>query len=144
MLSRDEVRSVLKQLRGSVGLKASLMYGAGLRLLECAELRVKDVDVEGREIRVRDGKGRKDRVTMLPASVASPLAAHLERVKRLHEQDVAGGGGWVALPDALSRKYPNAGREWGWQWVFPATRTYVDQGPASAGGIIRSSSGIGT
>jgi integron integrase len=124
VLRRDEVRAVLGRLRGTVGLMASLMYGAGLRLLECSEVRVKDIDLESREIRVRDGKGRKDRV--LPASIASELAVHLERMKRLHDQDVARGDGWVALPDALSRKYPNAWREWAWQWVFPATRTYVD------------------
>lgn len=128
VLTRDEVRVLLAQLTGSVWLMASLMYGAGLRLLECAELRVKDLDLARAEIRVRDGKGRKDRVTMIPAALTVAIEQHLENVQRLHERDLASGGGWVALPDALSRKYPNAGREWGWQWVFTATRTYVEAG----------------
>ena len=126
VLSRNDVRALLARLDGPVWLMASLMYGSGLRLLECVELRVKDVDVAAGEIRVRDGKGRKDRVTMLPASVVEPLQRHLQHARALHDRDVTAGRGWVALPDALARKYPNAGREWGWQWVFPATRTYVD------------------
>ena len=97
------------------------MYGAGLRLLECVELRVKDVDVDGREIRVRDGKGRKDRVTVLPEVAVEPLLGPLTQVRALHVRDVERGAGWVALPDALARKYPSAGREWGWQWTFPAS-----------------------
>jgi integrase len=127
VLNREEVRAILARLRGSVGLMARLMYGAGLRLLECAELRVKDLDITAHEVRVRDGKGRKDRVTMLPAAVVEALVAHLVQVKRLHQQDLAGGQGWVAMPDALGRKYPNAGKEWAWQWVFPATRMYHDE-----------------
>ena len=126
VMSREEVRLVLERLAGSVRLAGLLMYGAGLRVMECAELRVKDVDLEIREIRLRDGKGRKDRVTMLPLAAVEPLRMQLTQVRALHERDLARGGGWVALPDALARKYPNAGREWGWQWVFPATRTYVD------------------
>ncbi len=106
---------------------ASLMYGAGLRLLECCRLRVKDVDLGRGEITVRDGKGRKDRVTVLPARLAEPLRAHLERVRLRHVADVAGNAGFVALPDALGRKYPNAGREWAWQWVFPASRLYLER-----------------
>jgi len=105
---------------------SALMYGAGLRIMECAELCVKDVDIPGREIRVRDGKGRKDRVTMLPGRAAEPLVEHLRRVRALHEEDLARGAGFVALPDALVRKYPGAAKEWRWQWVFPATRTYLD------------------
>jgi len=128
VLTRDEVRHVLAELRGSVRLAALLMYGAGLRLMECVELRVKDVDLEQREIRVRDGKGRKDRVTVLPLAAVDAIARHLAQVRALHARDLEAGGGWVALPDALARKYPNAGREWGWQWIFPATRTYVDAG----------------
>jgi len=116
----------LRELTGSVWLMASLMYGAGLRLLECAELRAKDVDFAASEIRIRDGKGRNDRVTMLPSRLTTPLAQHLRTVKRMHDNDLAAGAGWVVLPDALARKYPNAGRKWSWQWVFPATRTYVD------------------
>ena len=125
VLTREEVHALLRELRGTVGLMASLMYGAGLRVLECSELRVKDVDFTARELRIRDGKGRKDRVTMLPARVVAPLAEHLAAVKHLHVRDVEGGGGWVALPDALMRKYPTSGREWPWQWVFPATRSYL-------------------
>ena len=127
VLSREEVAALLARLSGSVWLMSPLMYGSGLRLMEVAELRVKDVDVAGREIRVRDGKGRKDRVTVLPARIADAVVEHLVKVRTLHERDVAAGGGWVAVPDALSRKYANAGREWRWQWVFPATRTYVDR-----------------
>ena len=127
VLSRDEVRALLSQLEGTVWLMASLMYGSGLRLLECVELRVKDVDLDLREIRVRDGKGRKDRVTTLASTLVDPLKGQLTRVRALHDQDLADGCGWVALPDALARKYPNAGREWGWQWMFPATRHYVDR-----------------
>jgi len=127
VLSRDEVAALLARLSGSVWLMSAFMYGSGLRLMEVAELRVKDVDVGGREIRVRDGKGRKDRVTVMPARITDAVAGHLVKVRTLHERDVAAGGGWVAVPDALSRKYANAGREWRWQWVFPATRTYVDR-----------------
>jgi integron integrase len=126
VLTHPEVRALLSHLAGSVWLMASLMYGSGLRLFECAELRIKDVDLDAGEIRVRDGKGRKDRVTMLPARLREPLTEHLTKVKQLHEQDLATGRGWVTLPDALTRKYPHAGREWGWQWVFPATRVYKD------------------
>jgi integron integrase len=128
VLTRDEVRHVLAELRGSVRLAALLMYGAGLRLMECVELRVKDVDLEQREIRVRDGKGRKDRVTVLPLAAVDVLERHVRQVRSLHVRDLEEGAGWVALPDALARKYPNAGREWGWQWIFPATRTYVEAG----------------
>jgi integron integrase len=126
VLTRQEVQALLSQLKGSVWLMASLMYGAGLRLLECAELRIKDLDITAGEIRVRDGKGRKDRVTMVPERLVDALTQHMERVRHLHEADLAAGRGWVALPDALARKYPNAGKEWGWQWMFPATRQYVD------------------
>lgn len=127
VLSRNEVAALLSRLDGTVWLMASLMYGSGLRLLECTELRVKDVDLEQREIRVRDGKGRRDRVTTLASTLVDPLRGHLSRVRRLHEQDLADGRGWVAVPDALARKHPNAGREWPWQWLFPATRHYVDR-----------------
>ncbi len=127
VLTQNEVRRLLAQLEGVVWLMASLMYGAGLRLLECAELRMKDVDLAQREVRVRDGKGLKDRVTVIPVRLVEPLGARLAATRRLHEAAVAAGGGWVALPDALGRKYPNAGREIGWQWLFPATRTYLDR-----------------
>jgi site-specific recombinase XerD len=130
VLGREEVRAVLAELEGAPRLMAMLLYGAGLRLLECARLRVEDVDFATSIIMVRDGKGGKDRWTMLPGSVREQLAKHLMRVRTQHERDLAHGAGWVELPHAIGRKYPNAGREWAWQWVFPATRVYVD----SAGG----------
>ena len=126
VLSREEVRAVLQALHGTPRLMAVLLYGAGLRLLECARLRVKDVDFAARQIVVRQGKGDRDRVTLLPRAVAPALQRHLERVQGRHEYDLRAGAGWVELPRALARKYPNAGREWPWQWVFPATRTYSD------------------
>jgi integron integrase len=128
VLSRDEVARLLGELRGVTWLMASLLYGAGLRLTECAELRVKDLRFDCGDVLVRDGKGGKDRVTMLPADLRAPLAAHLERVRAQHAADLAAGRGAVALPGALRLKYPRAAFEWGWQWVFPATRFYVDRG----------------
>ena len=124
VMTRDEVRAVLQHLEGIPRLLALLFYGAGLRLLEGARLRVQDVDFAANLIVVRDGKGAKDRVTMLPAAVKAAIARHLEGVRRQHESDLLAGAAWVELPDALGRKYPNAGRQWGWQWVFPATRLY--------------------
>lgn len=126
VLTRTEVDAILAHLAGTPRLMASLMYGSGLRLLECARLRVKDLDFERREITVRDGKGRKDRVTLLPDRLAAPLRNQLEIAHRLHELDLAGGAGSVVLPDALARKYPRAASDWSWQWIFPATRLYVD------------------
>jgi integron integrase len=127
VLTRDEVRAVLQRLDGVPRLMALLLYGAGLRLLECCRLRVKDVDFATNQIVIRDGKGHKDRVTMLPAAVKVALIAHLEGAREQHQSDVRHGAGWVELPGALLRKYPNAAREWGWQWVFPATRLYVER-----------------
>ena len=127
VLSRGEVDAVLRGTRGAAWLMASLMYGAGLRVSECCALRVKDVDFSRREIVVRDGKGRKDRVTVLPGALVEPLQGHLAHVRDLFRRDVGNGAGRVALPDALERKYPNAGREWAWQWVFPAARLYTDR-----------------
>ncbi len=127
VLTRDEVRAVLQRLDGAPRLMALLLYGAGLRLLECCRLRVKDVDFATNQIVIRHGKGGKDRVTMLPAAVKAALIAHLERARKQHQADLRHGAGWVELPSALTRKYPNAGRDWGWQWVFPATRMYVDR-----------------
>jgi integron integrase len=124
VLSREDVAAVLRHLRGTPWLMASLMYGAGLRLLECARLRAKDVDFSRRELTVRDGKGRKDRVTVLPATLVSPLRSHLERVQRLHAASLKAGVR-VELPNALARKYPHAALEWSWHWVFPARRVYV-------------------
>lgn len=126
VLTTTEVRSLLARLEGCHGLMASLLYGAGLRLMECVRLRVKDIDFEYAQITVRDGKGDKDRVTMLPGSLAAPLQAHLGQVKALHEQDLREGFGEVYLPLALARKYPRAGREWGWQYVFPAFERSLD------------------
>lgn len=127
VLTRAEVTAVLGRLVGPSWLMASLMYGGGLRLSECCRLRVKDVDFGRGEIAVRDGKGRKDRVTVLPVVVAEPLRAHLERMRRLHRKEFARGFGRVALPDAYARKNPRAGREWAWQWVFPASRLVADR-----------------
>jgi len=129
VLSRDEVRAVLSRMDGAPRLMATLLYGSGLRLLECCRLRVKDLDFARRQVTVRQGKGDKDRATMLPDAVRRPLLEHLRRVRAQHERDLAAGAGWVELPGALSRKLPAAGREWAWQWVFPATRTYLE--PAS-------------
>ena len=126
VLTVEEVRSLLGQLRGPKSLMASLLYGAGLRLRECLTLRVKDVDFGYGQILVRDGKGGKDRVTVLPGSVVEPLQAHLARVKVLHERDLAEGYGDVELPDAIARKYPRVPYEWGWKFVFPSGQRSVD------------------
>jgi integron integrase len=124
VLARPEVGAVLGQINGVPRLMCTLLYGAGLRLLECARLRVKDLDFADGHILVRGGKGDKDRVALLPLVMIRPLQEHLAQVRRQHERDVAAGAGWVELPGALAAKYPNAGRDWPWQWVFPATRTY--------------------
>lgn len=122
VLTRDEVRAVLAKMQGVPQLVARLLYGTGMRLLEGLALRVKDLDFGLNEITVRGGKGDRDRVTMLPDSLKAALRVHLEQVRRLHDKAVAAGAGSVDLPGALSAKYPGAGREWGWQWAFPATR----------------------
>jgi integron integrase len=126
VLSESEVRAILRHLKGRMLTMAYLMYGSGLRLLECARLRVKDIDFDRSEITVRSGKGNKDRVTVLPARVADRLRSHLAKVRRVHEADLAEGAGSVVMPEALARKFPNASREWAWQWVFPAARLYAD------------------
>jgi len=126
VLSREEVKLMLSALHDTARLMASLLYGSGLRLLECVRLRVKDLDFERKQVVVRDGKGRKDRVTLFPSVVFPELRAHLATVRAQHERDLAQGAGWVEVPFALASKYPNAGREWGCQWVFPASRTFVD------------------
>jgi len=120
VLARAEVKSLLAHLDGTPHLMASLLYGAGLRLMDCVRLRVKDIDLPQNQITVRDGKGQKDRITMLPQALREPLTRHLARVRTLYEQDLAAGHADVYLPDALDRKYPHAGREWAWQWTFPA------------------------
>lgn len=127
VLSRDEVAAVLRHLHGVPRLMGVVLYGSGLRLLECARLRVKDVDFSRGQFVVRSGKGDRDRAALLPSTVRPALQEHLERVRRLHEADLRSGAGWVELPHALSRKLPSAGRAWPWQWVFPATRIYVDR-----------------
>jgi integron integrase len=119
VMTREEVKAVLSHLSGDKWLMASLMYGAGLRLMECLRLRVQDIDLARHEILVRDGKGAKDRVTMLPDSLKAPLQEHLRGVKTIHDQDLGAGWGRVEMPHALDRKYPNAPTEWRWQWVFP-------------------------
>jgi integron integrase len=124
VMSRDEVRAVLQALDGPPRLMGTLLYGSGLRLLECCRLRAKDVDFGRRQIVVRQGKGDKDRLTMLPGAAEVALREQLAAARRQHARDLAAGAGWVELPDAFGRKSPNAGREWAWQWVFPATRTY--------------------
>jgi len=126
VLTREEVRAVLDRTKGTIGLMLRLIYGTGMRVMECARLRVKDVDFGRRQIIIREAKGFKDRVTMLPASLAIPLAEHLARVRRLHESDLKQGLGAVHLPYALARKYPTANREWGWQYVFPSARVSAD------------------
>ena len=126
VLNRDEVGAVLGHLHGENLVAATLLYGAGLRLLECLELRIKDVDFGYRQITVRGGKGNKDRVTVLPAAVEVRLRLLIEDVRVRFEKDLKDGGGYVRLPKALQRKYPNADRAWGWQWVFPAHRPYMD------------------
>ena len=133
VLSQDEVSRVLKHLEGRSWIVVALLYGAGLRLLECLELRVKDIDFDRQEILVQRGKGQKDRRTMLPAGVCERLKAHLENVKRRHERDLADGFGRVVLPFAVDRKYRNAATAWGWQFVFPAARLCRDPrwGPPS-------------
>jgi len=126
VLTRDEVHAVFRHLHGEILTAAMLMYGAGLRVLECLELRVKDLDFGYRQITVRGGKGNKDRVTLLPAVVEERLKLHLEDVRARHEKDLKRGEGYVKLPKALGRKFVNADRSWGWQWVFPAHRQYLD------------------
>jgi len=126
VLTRQEVRALLARIDGVPRLMATLLYGCGLRLLECCRLRVKDLDFGRNQINVRRGKGDKDRQTMLPQSLKAELAHHLDRARAQHAHDLAAGAGWVELPGALATKLPNAGREWPWQWVFPATRTCRD------------------
>ena len=126
VFTREEVKALLAQLQGTTWLMAMLTYGSGLRLLECLRLRVKDVDFHYKQLLVRDAKGQKDRVTMLPKSLVDPLRTHLARVRQLHEIDLREGFGRVYLPHALAAKYPSADREWGWQYVFPSSRRSID------------------
>jgi integron integrase len=127
VLTREEVRALLEELDGVCWLAASIMYGTGLRLTECLTMRVQDVDFGRGQITVRDGKGGKDRITMLPESVTQELRHQMKLAKRVHDQDLAEGWGRVLLPDALERKYPNAAAEWRWQWVFPQERRWRNE-----------------
>jgi len=132
VLTKEQVTRIIQFVPGEYQLMARLLYGSGLRLMECLRLRVMDIDFAQSQIIVRDGKGEKDRVTMLPASLAQPLQQHLARVKRQHDHDLAKGYGYVDLPYALARKYPNANREWVWQYVFPSRSLSKDpQNPQS-------------
>ena len=126
VLSKEEVRLILKHLDGTHYLIVSLLYGTGMRILEALRLRVKDIDFSRKEILIRDGKGFKDRITILPASLVVPLKTHLQKVKALHDDDLAKGYGAVYMPQALGKKYPYAARDWAWQYVFPSGRLSVD------------------
>ncbi len=139
VLTRDEVHKVFAHLHGTSRLMAGLLYGSGLRVLECVRLRVKDVDFGYARLTVRDGKGAKDRVTMLPVQLASALERHLQKVRLQYEEDLEAGFAGVHLPHALARKYPNAEREWSWQWVFPSPRLSID--PREADGVAEASAG---
>jgi integron integrase len=126
VLTKNEADLVLAVMSGTNALMTKLLYGCGLRLMECLRLRVKDIEFEGNQVMVRDGKGRKDRVTMLPIQLKPQLIEHLRRVRIIHEQDLKRGFGEVYLPYALSRKYPNAAKEWCWQYVFPSKKISKD------------------
>jgi integron integrase len=127
VLTKEEVKKVIDRMSGVPRLMAILLYGGGLRLMECCHLRVKDIDFSRNEIVVRAGKGDKDRHTMLPTAIKESLFRHIEAVRCQHQEDIEKGLGRVALPNALDRKYPNAGKEWGWQWVFPAPHHFTDR-----------------
>ena len=126
VLSRDEVKSLLSHLNGVYLLMGQLMYGCGLRLMECLRLRIQDIDFENNLLMVCSGKGEKDRALILPEKIRENLVNHIASVKEIHDQDLKLGYGDVSLPDALDKKYPNAPKEWGWQWVFPAEKLSVD------------------
>jgi integron integrase len=126
VLTHDEVAALLQRLQGTHGLMAALLYGTGMRLMECIRVRVKDIDFAYRQIVVRNGKGQKDRVVPLPQHPVQALRQHLEAVERFHQTDLQQGYGAVFLPHAWARKYPQAAREWGWQYGFPSSRLAVD------------------
>ena len=133
VFTREETKRIFANLEGTYRLIAGLLYGSGLRLMECLRLRVKDIDLSYGQITVHDGKGEKDRITMLPTKLKQPLLLHLRKVKALHEEDLRSGFGEVFLPNALARKYPNASRQWGWQYIFPSMTRSID--PRS--GVVR-------
>jgi integron integrase len=126
VMTREEVKAVINHLTGDKRLMAGLMYGAGLRVMECLQLRVQDIEFARREITVRSGKGDKDRVTMLPESLAKSLQDHLRKVRAIHDKDLRDGWGRVPMPDGLDRKYPNSSTEWRWQWVFPQENRWIN------------------
>jgi integron integrase len=127
VLTKEEVKKVIDRMNGAPRLMTILLYGGGLRLMECCRLRVKDIDFSRNEIVIRAGKGDKDRHTMLPTAIKESLYKHIESNRSQHQEDIRKGLGRVALPNALERKYPNAGRDWAWQWVFPAPQHYTDR-----------------
>lgn len=133
VMTRDEVKTVLSMMDGDCRLMASLLYGTGLRLNECITLRVQDLDFSRNSITVHDGKGGKDRVTMLPAALKKPLGEHLARVRAIHDKDIKDGWGQVYLPGSLSKKFPNAASEWRWQWVFPQKHRWHDSSSEKEG-----------
>lgn len=135
VLTPTEVRALLLHVEGTAGLVAQLLYGTGMRLMEALRLRVKDVEFARREILVREGKGNKDRVTVLPENLISPLQAQLDKARALHEKDLAAGLGRVYLPHALAAKYPQADRSWAWQWVFPSPVRALDPRPDARTGL---------
>lgn len=127
VLSKEEVRQLLENMEGVTKLMAALLYGSGLRLFECCNLRVKDVDFYRTQLVVRRGKGGIDRVAVFPEGAKERLRQQLDTVSKKHQEDCSRGAGWVQLGDALARKYPNAGKELGWQWVFPGTRVHIER-----------------
>lgn len=133
VMSRQEVREVLFGLKGDKWLAASLMYGTGIRIMECLELRVQDIDFSRSEILIRNGKGAKDRVTMLPETLKKALSDHLAQVKIIHDKDLTEGWGRVPIPNALEKKYPNASTDWAWQWVFPQERRWKNSATSQQG-----------
>ena len=132
-MTKSEVKSVLSNLKGDKWIIANLLYGSGLRLMECLRLRVHDIDFSANQITVRDGKGNQDRIAILPVAVKEPLSAHLNKVKKVHDEDVKRGYGKVLMPYALERKYPNASVEWRWQWVFPQAELWLNKETGARG-----------
>ena len=135
VLTASEVRTLLLHMQGTTGLIAQLLYGTGMRLLEALRLRVKDVEFARREIVIREGKGNKDRITVLPENLLLPLQAQLQKARALHDKDVDAGFGRVHLPHALAVKYPSADRSWAWQWVFPSPVRSMDPRPDAVTGV---------
>ncbi|MBN1355998.1 integron integrase [bacterium] len=127
VMTKEEVKQVIINLSGEIWIIVSLMYGAGLRLTECLRLRVQDIDFSGNQIMIRSGKGDKDRLTMLLENLKEPLMDHLKKVRQLHQKDIQDGWGDVSLPHSLSRKYPNASRDWQWQYVFPQEHRWTNK-----------------